>query len=146
MKTKKKNYFYYYYIIIINILYIFSPLNILGREIPYTIEDRERLIRVETKLEEGLKAVNQRMDSLEKSLNQRIDDLYQLMLVLIGAIIAQTIGVIGFVLWDRRTAISPVIRKTKELEEDNEKIHKVLKEMAKNDNKIANILKQAGIL
>ncbi|GIX42292.1 MAG: hypothetical protein KatS3mg129_2025 [Leptospiraceae bacterium] len=128
-------------------------VSIFPREIPYTLEDKERLIRVE----EGLKAVNQRIDSLEKSLNQRIDgleislnrridDLYQLMLVLIGAIIAQTIGVIGFVLWDRRTAISPVIRKTKELEEDNEKIHKVLKEMAKNDNKIANILKQAGIL
>jgi prefoldin subunit 5 len=128
-------------------------LGIYSKEIPYTLEDRERLIR----LEEGLNSVNQRIDILEKSLNQRIDglekslnrridDIYQLMVVLIGAIIAQIIGVIGFVLWDRRTAITPVIKRTRELEEENEKIYKVLKEMGKRDTKIAQILKQVGIL
>ncbi|MCX7678936.1 MAG: hypothetical protein N2316_06930, partial [Spirochaetes bacterium] len=76
----------------------------LAREIPFTQDDRDRLIRVETKVEEGLKAVNARIDSLEN-----------LMYVLISAIFVQTVGVVGFVLWDRRTALSPVASKAREL-------------------------------
>jgi prefoldin subunit 5 len=128
--------------LIVFVIGYITMLGIYSKEIPYTLEDRERLIR----LEEGIKSVNQRIDGLEKSLNRRIDDIYQLMMVLIGAIIAQIIGVIGFVLWDRRTAITPVIKRTRELEEENEKIYKVLKEMGKRDTKIAQILKQVGIL
>ena len=36
-----------------------------AKDIPYTLDDRDRLIRVEEGLKEGLKGVNQRIDSLE---------------------------------------------------------------------------------
>ena len=36
-----------------------------AKDIPYTLDDRDGLIRVEEGLKEGLKGVNQRIDSLE---------------------------------------------------------------------------------
>lgn len=108
---------------------------IFAKEISYTQEGRDRLIKVETKIEEGFKAVNQRIDALQG-----------LIYVLIAAIFAQTIGVIGFVLWDRRSAISPVINKTKELEEKEEKIIKAFKELALKDKHISEVLRKIGIL
>jgi tetrahydromethanopterin S-methyltransferase subunit G len=113
-----------------------------AKEIQYSLEDRERLTRLEVKVEEGLKAVNQRIDGLDK----RIDGLQGLMYVVIGAVIAQTIGIVGFVLWDRRSALAPAIRKNRELEEREETIEKILKEYAKQEPRLAEILKSAKLL
>ncbi len=127
-----------------------------AKEVSFTQEDRDRLIRFEMRLEEGLKAVNQRIDDTNKRIddinrriddtNKRIDDLRDLIYILIGAVIAQTIGVIGFVIWDRRTALQPAIRKTRELEERGEKVERALKELAKKDSHVAEVLKNVGLL
>ncbi len=109
-----------------------------AKEVSFTQEDRDRLIR----LEEGLKAVNQRIDGLEKSVNQRIDDLRDLIYVVIAGMIA----LVGFVIWDRRTALAPAIRKYRELEEREEKIERALKELATKDPKVAEALKHVGLL
>jgi hypothetical protein len=47
------------------------------------------------------------------------------------------------VIWDRRTALSPVIRRNKELEE---RVETVFKEYAKIEPKFAKILKAVGLL
>ncbi len=120
-----------------------------AKEIPYTLEDRERLVRVEVKIEEGLKAVNHRIDGLDKridGLDKRIDGLQGLMYVVIGAVIAQTIGIVGFVLWDRRSALSPVLRKHKELEAREEVIEEVLKDYAKVEPRLEEILRASRLL
>ncbi len=44
-------------------------------------------------------------------------------------------SLIGFVIWDRRSALAPAIRKTNELEEREEKI-----------GRVKEALKEAGIL
>lgn len=137
-----------------------------AKEIPYTLDDRDRLIRVE----EGLKGVNQRIDSLDKrldsldkrvdSLDKRIDGLQGLMYVVIGAIIAQTLAVVGFSLWDRRSTLMPLTRKTKELEEFIEATKKetheikerelvlenVMREYAKQEPKLYEVLKSLRLL
>jgi tetrahydromethanopterin S-methyltransferase subunit G len=69
-----------------------TGLSFASKEVPYTLDDRDRLIRVEAKVE---------------ALDKRIDGLQGLMYVVIGAVIAQTIGIVGFVLWDRRSALAP---------------------------------------
>ena len=102
----------------------------VARDIPYTLEDRERLIRVETKLEESYKVLHSRIDAVDKridAVDKRIDDVKGLLYVLIAAIFAQTVGVVGFVVWDRRTALSPAINKTKEIEEKRDRRKKRLK-------------------
>ncbi|GAB5046960.1 hypothetical protein TdN_13520 [Thermodesulfovibrio sp. TK110] len=106
-----------------------------AKDVSFTQEDRDRLIRLEVKVEESSKALNQRIDSLQ-----------QLIYILIGVVVAQTIGVIGFVLWDRRTALQPALRKNKELEERQDKVEKALKEIAKVDSKVAEALKNVGLL
>ncbi|MDI6703392.1 MAG: hypothetical protein QME40_01770 [bacterium] len=109
----------------------------------------ERMIRLETKvdgldkrIDEGFKAVNQRIDGLDK----RIDDLRNIMLGGFGVIFAGIFTLIGFVLWDRRTALVPAVRKAKELEEEEEKIKRALREYAIQEPKLATVLKQVGLL
>jgi len=120
-----------------------------AEEVPFTLEDRDRLIRVE----EGLKSTNQRIDDLNrrldeglKSVNQRIDDLRALILWGFGILFGGMGLLMGFVIWDRRTALAPAIKKTRELDESKEKIERVLKELASKDPKVAEALKIAGLL
>lgn len=94
----------------------------------------ERLAR----LEEGQKVLNKRIDDLGK----RIDDLRGLIYVVLAGIIA----LIGFVIWDRRTALSPVISKTKELEEREDLTLRVLKEYARKEPRMAEVLRTLGML
>ncbi len=53
---------------------------------------------------------------------------------------------IGFVLWDRRTALEPVAKKTRELEDKEERIERALKDLARKDPEVAESLKEAGLL
>lgn len=94
------------------------------------------------KFEEWQKGINNRIDDLKDDLNKRIDDLKDLIYVLLAGILA----LIGFVLWDRRSTISPVIKKTKELDERDDLLLKVLKEYAVKEPKMAEVLKSFGLL
>ena len=100
-------------ILFITVLHILSSMFVVwqvdvsyAQEVAFTKEDRERLRNVELKVErlevevrEGLKAVNQRIDDLKTEVNS----LKELIYVGIGGIFI----LIGFVLWDRRTALQP---------------------------------------
>jgi len=136
-------------IVITTFIILCAPTVSFPKAIPFTQDDRDRLIRLETKLEEGLKATNQRIDDLNKridDLNKRIDGLQTFMLWGFGILFGGMGILIGFVIWDRRTALAPAIKKYKELEEKEEKIEKALKELAEKDPKIAEALKHVGLL
>ncbi len=119
---------------VIIISLILASSNIYARELPFTQDDRDRLIRVE----EGLKGVNQRINDFKIE----VQSLRELIYVVIGGIFV----LIGFVIWDRRTALAPAIKKNKELEEREERIERAFKELAKRDKKVADVLKIAGLL
>jgi hypothetical protein len=94
----------------------------------------ERLIR----LEEGQKALNDRFGDMNDrfgDMNHRIDDLRGLLYVILAGMFA----LVGFVIWDRRTALSPAIRRTAYLED-------ALKEFAKKEPKMAEVLRHLGIM
>ncbi|MFZ6017848.1 MAG: hypothetical protein ACOYU0_09700 [Nitrospirota bacterium] len=67
-----------------------------AKEISFTQDDRDRLIRLETKVDEG-----------QKSLQRQIDDLKTFMLWGFGILFGGMGILIGFVIWDRRTALAP---------------------------------------
>ena len=125
-----------------------NALSAYARDISFTQEDRERIIR----LEEGQKSLQRQIDDLKISIQRQIDDLktstqrqfdnlYVLILWGFGILFSGMGILIGFVLWDRRTALAPAIKKNKELEERGDLLEKALKEFAKVEPKLAEILK-----
>ncbi len=127
-----------------------------AEEVPYTLEDRDRLIRVETILQEFKESVDKRIESVDKridgvdkrieSVDKRIERLETVMMGGFGLLFTSMIGLVGFVLWDRRTALAPAIRKSRELEEREERIERALRELAQQDPRVAEALKHAGLL
>ncbi len=116
----------------------------------------ERLIRVEERiknLETRFDDMNKRIDGLEASLNKRIDDLRtdivemrSTMLTGFGVLLSGMFALIGFVIWDRRTALAPVARQAKELADIDEKTLTALREFAKTNKVMQEALKKVGML
>ncbi len=106
-----------------------------------TISDREIIERL-ARLEEGQKALRNELKGVRNELKGDIQDLRGLMYVVLGGMIA----LIGFVIWDRRSALSPVTTRTRELEEDRDRTLRVLKEYARKEPKLAEIMKSLGLL
>jgi len=109
----------------------------------------ERLIRLETQMA----AMNEKFEIQMTAMNGRIDDLRSLVYVVLGGIMTLICGLLammGYVMWDRRTVITPVVKKTKELEQgfEDEKVvlWKVLKGYARVEPRFAEVLKTAGML
>ncbi len=121
----------------------------LAREIPYTLEDRERLIRVETKLDEMAKRFEQRFEQIDKRFEQvekRFDQLLTLFLGIVGAFAAIVAVTISFAIWDRRTALAPALRMSRSLEEREERLERILREFAEKEPRLAEILRRLGLL
>ena len=75
----------------------------------------------------------------QKRVEERIDNL-------IYAVFGIFIALVGIIIWDRRSALSPAIKKNKELEERDDKIEKALKEYAHKEPRLAEILRNVGIM
>jgi hypothetical protein len=136
-RKKERNKMAYRILFLIIILGILlSTINFsYAKEISFTRDDRDRLIRLETKVEEG-----------QKFIQRQIDDLKTFMLWGFGILFGGMGLLIGFVIWDRRTALAPAVKKAEDIEEKEEKIEKALKELATKDPKVAEALKHAGLL
>lgn len=138
-------------IIVVTIVMLLAS-NTLAIEKAGGITDREIIeslaaIRGDIKaLSAEVRATNQRIDGLEKSINQRIDTLQTFMLWGFGILFGGMGILIGFVIWDRRTALAPAIAKNRELEERGEKVEKALKEYAKVEPRLGEILKSLKLM
>jgi len=126
---------------------------VLGQDRP---TNEERLIR----LEEGVKnlnirfdEMNRRFDDLRSDMNKRFDSLQGFMLWGFGITFSGMFILIGFILWDRRTTLAPVVNETKELKEiidhlkkDDQALKTILKEYAKENEAFAKIMNKAAML
>jgi len=126
---------------------------LFGKEVPYTLEDRDRLIRVETKIEEidkRFEQIDKRFEQIDKRFEQidkRFDQLFTFLWIITGIFTALTISTIGFAIWDRRSMIRPFEEKVKELEEKKiGKVIAVLQELARGDVRLAEALKKFNLL
>ena len=118
-------------------------------EVPFTLEDRDRLMRTEEKVESLRVEVNIKIESLRNEMNTRfeaveskIDTLYWGF----GILIALMLFLFGYIVWDRRTALNPIQNKTMNLEERLSKLEFITRQQAKKDPAFAEILKHAGLL
>ncbi len=131
----------------------------LSKEVGFTQEDRERLIRLEATLKVFMEQTDKRFKELREDMNRRFEqvnrELDRLVSIMVGVFAGQIAlvgAVIGFAWWDRKT----IIRKAKEetLEEMEKelrpekfkKLLNALREKAQNDKELADILKRYGLL
>jgi len=105
------------------------------------IEKLARLEEGQRGLSKRIDDINTRIDDLRSELRGDIADLRGLVYIVLAGIIS----LIGFVIWDRRTALSPVITKTKQLEDKDDLTVRVLKEYARKEPKMAEVLKSLGL-
>ena len=112
--------------------------------VPFTLGDRDRLMRNE----QNIRNVNVEINSLRTEMNVRfesvdkqfesIKDQIGLLTTLIIFVLGGLMSLIGFVIYDRRTAIKPVQHKQNKLED-------ILVEYSKKHPDLREILKNAGI-
>jgi hypothetical protein len=104
---------------IITLLLLFLPFSGFSesKEIPFMLDDRDRLVRTEQKLEaldvkidtkvDGLRMeMNTRFDSFEK----RFDQLFNYLWAIIGIFTAMFVSILGFAFWDRKVSMNPIKR------------------------------------
>ncbi|GIX48068.1 MAG: hypothetical protein KatS3mg131_2279 [Candidatus Tectimicrobiota bacterium] len=97
---------------------------------------------VNRRLEQGLAAVNQRMDAVEK----RIGELQEFLLWGFGLTFGGMFALIGFVLWDRRTALAPAVRRLEELQDREQRLEAALREYARGTLPLDEALRKHGLL
>ncbi len=157
-------------IILLTLMLCVNSIAIAG-EVPFTLEDRDRLTRIETKLEnfensmekrfqqvdirftELREDMNKRFEQIDKRFEQvdkRFEQMFNFVWILATIFTAITAATIGFAVWDRRTMVRPFESKVKQIEERIEGVDKdtvntlvrVLKEFATMDVKMSDILKK----
>ena len=126
-----------------------------AEEVPFTLEDRDRLIRMETTIKEFKEAVDKRFESMDKrfesidkrfeSIDKRFGQLINIFIGIIAAFAGIVAVTIGFAIWDRRTALRPAIERTDELRVREEKLERAVKEYARGEPKLQEILKSLGL-
>jgi predicted PurR-regulated permease PerM len=146
---------------------------VIAGEGGFTQEDRERLIRLEATLQTFMEQTNKRFEDMNKRFEQvdkrfeelrddmnkrfeqvdkRFEQLYTFLWIITGIFTTLTLGVIGFAYWDRRT----IIRKAREesVEEVERRFNlsvvmkfiEALRELAREDEKVARVLRQFNLL
>jgi len=184
MKLKTINFL----ILIFILLQLVLPVALFAVEIAPRISDREIIeklailevgqgaLRSEMKsgqealrseMKSGQEALRSEMKSGQEALSQRLDDLLQrldssnnTMLVLFGSLITLIVALFGYIAWDRRTMVKPVVEQLHRLEHDvfnDLDLHhaqgsllkrqlKALREYAKINQEFAEILRGLALL
>jgi hypothetical protein len=96
-------------------------------DIKYTQDDRDRMVRVETKVE----GIEKRIDRLEDKFDTYFTWGFGLVL---GAVFA----LFGFIIWDRRTTIALVKR-------EQDKVIDALRELGKTNEQVKEALKKVAL-
>lgn len=138
--------------------------------VPFTLADRDRIVRTEMKLEAleikmdakfdainakfdaingKFEAVNGRFDALESKMNTQFEVVFWTL----GIMVALILFILGYTIWDRRTALRPALDMARLAEERSslaaEKSSKaitILRELAQKYPEIDEKLKMHGLL
>ncbi|HEY5510361.1 MAG TPA: hypothetical protein VIK10_04960 [Prolixibacteraceae bacterium] len=103
--------------------------------VPYTLADRDRIIRLEAK-----------MDVKFESIQLQINQLSTLFYWGFGILITLFIFMMGYIIWDRRTALQPALDKASDANEKSTTLIQTLREYSKKHADLAEILRTHGIL
>ncbi len=129
------------------------------REVPFTLDDRDRIMRTEERVESLRNEMNAKFEAVEtkfealetkiQALETKIDAVnskFEPLYWAFGILITLMFFILGFIIWDRRTALNPIQHKTQTIEDRMNKLENVYREQAKKDPAFAELLKIAGLL
>ena len=113
------------------------------------LEIEKRQAVLEAQFKEFKEQVDKRFAELRQDMNARFEQLYTFLWIITGIFTAMVVAVIGFAYWDRRT----IIRKARdeafekmEMEGKWRLVLQALRELAKEDKKLADVLRSFGLL
>ena len=112
------------------------------KEIPFTLDDRDRIIRTEKEVSSLRSEMNARFESVDKrfdAVDKRFDQLFNFLWAIIGIFTTMMVSVLGFAFWDRKLSLAP-------LKKDNMKLLEVLRDYSDHQPKLREILKNAGLM
>jgi len=141
-------------LLLLTVLLFLSGLPGWAQEHPiaYTQADRDRMVRLETKVE----GLDKRIDDLTLNINSKFTDINSRFSEVnqkidrlenkfdsyfmrgFGLVLMSIFGLIGFVIYDRRTTLAPVESKT-------ERIISALKEASEKDPALRDALKRTAL-
>ena len=113
--------------------------------VPYTLADRDRAILTEAKVS----ALDVRFESIDKQfmyMQKQIDDIKTLFYWGFGILITLFIFMLGYMIWDRRTALQPALDKATDADAKSTNLIMALREYSKKHSDLADILRTHGIL
>jgi len=126
-----------------------TPMISQNDALTFTQQDRERMVRTELNTE----VLQKQIDELKVLSSQNKSEIMNLLLWGFGIVFAGIFTLVGFILWDRRTFIKPfqirvdeVEKKLESGETQNQSMIKALRDLAKTDVKLAEILKTHNLL
>ncbi len=127
-------------------------------------------VDLEQQIQQSHDTLNQRIDdmmihfnNMANNFNQRFDSIINLVIALFSAVMVLIVGLVGYMIWDRRTAQKPLREKMKRMEEKTlgidehlamghpsgsiiQRMLAAFRELAKTDEKVADILRTFSLL
>jgi hypothetical protein len=129
-----------------------GTLSAQQENVGFTQADRDRIIRIENILGQHEKQLA-RIEAILEQDEKRLDQIEHRMEWQFGILISALFILVGFILWDRRTFLKPFQHKVETIEEKwliekttSTKVITALRELAKTDTKLAEILKNNNLL
>jgi len=120
-----------------------GEINAVRQELKEEINSLRQELKGDIK---GLKADIKRIEEGQRNIEHQIDRLVNIFIGIVAAFAAIVAITIGFAIWDRKTALQPAIAKSRELEVKEDKLERALKEFAKADSRMAEVLRNVGML
>ncbi len=112
-------------------------------ELNKRIDDTNRHIdEVKTELNKRIDDTNRRIDEVNRSLNDRINKLIDIMSAITAVFGGLVVAMMGLVFWDRKTLIEKAVQRV----EEKSCLVAALRELAKTDKKLAEVMRSFGLL
>ena len=142
---------------------LLAVLQGVAQPVEFTLEDRDRIIRTEVRLEELQKQMELQFNDVQRQFNdvqrqfndvqrqfddiqRQFDDLRTFQYWAFGIVIGIIGSLFAFIIWDRRTTMGSILRSNEELKHDNRQMLYVARQYALKDPEYRKIMKNAGLL
>ena len=142
------------FVILISIVF-FGQAFSQTKEVPFTLDDRDRIMRTEVELSSFRKEVKTEITSLRNEMNSKfeamdykfetiersIDVLYWGFAIVISLILF----LFGYIVFDRKTGYKPLAEDVSIIKYRQNNLSKAIKELAQVDNKFAEAIKKVAL-